>query len=88
MQKLIDEKGAENICVCIITITSNGNGGQPVVITVSTSGGKGGSAGSGGGTDLNMNIHVLEGEDGIVDLDQNKTGENGTPGKNGTGKSA
>lgn len=30
MQKLIDEKGAENICVCIITITSNGNGGQPV----------------------------------------------------------
>lgn len=30
MQSLIDEKGAENICVCIITITCNNNGGQPV----------------------------------------------------------
>ena len=30
MQRLIDEKGAENICVCIITITCNNNGGQPV----------------------------------------------------------
>lgn len=30
MQKLIDEQGAENICVVIITVTCNNNGGQPV----------------------------------------------------------
>lgn len=30
MQKLIDEKGAENICLAVITITCNNNGGQPV----------------------------------------------------------
>ena len=30
MQSLIDEKGAENICVVIITVTCNNNGGQPV----------------------------------------------------------
>lgn len=30
MQRLIDEKGASNICVVIITITCNNNGGQPV----------------------------------------------------------
>lgn len=30
MQKLIDDKGPENICVVIITVTCNNNGGQPV----------------------------------------------------------
>jgi tryptophanase len=30
MQKLIDEKDAENICLVVITITCNNNGGQPV----------------------------------------------------------
>jgi tryptophanase len=29
-QKLIDEKGADQICVVIITVTCNNNGGQPV----------------------------------------------------------
>ena len=30
MQRLIDEKGPENVCVVIITVTCNNNGGQPV----------------------------------------------------------
>ncbi|MCH4886444.1 aminotransferase class I/II-fold pyridoxal phosphate-dependent enzyme [Acidaminobacter sp. JC074] len=30
LQKLIDEKGADQICVIIITVTCNNNGGQPV----------------------------------------------------------
>ncbi|MCH4886355.1 aminotransferase class I/II-fold pyridoxal phosphate-dependent enzyme [Acidaminobacter sp. JC074] len=30
LQKLIDDKGADQVCVIIITITCNNNGGQPV----------------------------------------------------------
>ncbi|GKX28338.1 tyrosine phenol-lyase [Vallitalea longa] len=30
MQSLVDEKGADQICVIIITVTCNNNGGQPV----------------------------------------------------------